>query len=67
MKFRLLHKTDGPYTPFDWRVEREYATIHELCDDSPETAAWLQRHPDASYLQYDHGNGLHWRFEKVKE
>ncbi len=66
MKFHLLHKNDLPYTPHDWSVEKEFASIHELFDYGPDVAVWFQRHPVSSYLQYDHGKGLHHRFERVE-
>lgn len=65
--FRLLHRNDRNGPGWEPRSRMEFASIHELFDYSPDAAYWFVRHPNASYFEYDHGKGLHWRYERVGE
>ena len=65
MKFRLLHCEGTPHEGNDWGVHEEFADVHKLFDFDPNMAAWFAQHPRSSYYQFDHGDGLHWRYERV--
>ena len=47
-----------------WQKEKVLKSWGELFCYGPELAAWFSRHHRASYLQYDHGEGNHWRCER---
>jgi hypothetical protein len=48
----------------EWEVKERFGSWMALFSYSSETAGWFCRHHRASYLEFDHGQGLCWRFER---
>lgn len=67
MKFILTKKVcdlTGPPEAEEWKIVKQFKTIHELFDYDCEAAAWFVNHPYCSYLEYDHGVGICWCYTR---
>lgn len=64
--FRLYHQNSNSRDN-EWRLEQEFGGYPALFQYAPEVAAWFARHTHSSYLEYDHGTGLRWRYQRITE